>query len=369
MSLNNKNNQRVVVAMSGGVDSSVAAALLKEEGYEVIGVTLQLRHCTEDSYGKTCCGIGDDSFAAATAEKLGFPHYKIDCVEQFETLVLKKTWDEYSKGRTPNPCILCNHYIKFGFLLDYAEKIGASKIATGHHSEIVYDELTDKYSLKRGKDSNKDQTYFLFTLGQKQLKKSLMPIGRLTKNQVREIARKLNLTNADKAESQDACFIVEGETSGGFAEALKRRFNTTISAGNILDTDFNILGKHKGIHRFTIGQRKGLGIAIGKPAYVIEIKPGSNEVIISDNSEDLFNNHLIANVKNDFDFHFNTNYETQIRYRHKPVDAQIISAEGNSLTVKFNNPQRAITPGQAVVFYDNDILIGGAWIDTAFNNS
>ncbi|OGV50220.1 MAG: tRNA 2-thiouridine(34) synthase MnmA [Lentisphaerae bacterium GWF2_44_16] len=351
--------KKIVAAISGGVDSSVAAAIYKEKGYEVIGVTLKMKSCDENTEKrKSCCGIDDDLHARTTADSIGIAHYFLDVREDFTAKVLKKGWEEYASGRTPNPCALCNRYLKFGRLLDYARKIGAEGIITGHYS-IVRQNAGPTYSLHRGIDSQKDQSYFLFALTQEQLASTHMPLGTMTKKEVREYARRIGLPNAEKTESQDACFGIGDEA---FSETLRRLFNGLPQKGFIIGDDGKALGEHNGIHLYTIGQRKGLGIALGKPAYVWKIDKG-NVYLSADEGRLFSENMLVENVNWQCPAKTESfECEVQIRYRSKPVKAKLTPCGASSYMVDFEKQQRAVTPGQAAVFYDGDKLLGGGWI-------
>ncbi|MFZ2655086.1 MAG: tRNA 2-thiouridine(34) synthase MnmA [Victivallales bacterium] len=349
--------KKLVVAVSGGVDSSVAAALYREKGVELVAVTLKMRSCENmPDKRKSCCGIEDDMHARGAAEKLGIPHYFLNVQNEFEEKVLKKAWQEYACGRTPNPCALCNRYLKFGTLIDYALKLGAEGIITGHYAII------ENNTVRRGLDTGKDQTYFLFGLTPEQIGRSFMPLGPFKKSEVREMARKFGLPNAEKTESQDACFGYKDET---FAQTLQKLFKGKSKKGFLKDRNGKVLGEHDGIHLFTIGQRKGLGIALGVPAYVINIDSESGDVIVSKDEKDLMCNNLMAKEINwqiagfaDRGFRC----MAQIRYRSRPVPVTVSPGDGCTLNVHFERPQRAVTSGQAVVFYEGDMLIGGAWI-------
>jgi tRNA-specific 2-thiouridylase len=358
--------KKLVVAISGGVDSSVAAAMAIEQGCELIAVTLKMRSCDNlTDKRKSCCGIEDDMYARGAAEKLGIPHYFLNVKEQFEEKILKAAWLEYSLGRTPNPCALCNRYLKFGALLEYALKIGTDGIITGHYSKIERNE--SGVSLHRGVDPEKDQSYFLFGLTPEQLGKSFMPLGAFTKREVRERARSYGLPNAEKTESQDACFGFRDET---FAQTLCSLFRGNPGKGLIKDKAGNIVGEHDGVHLFTIGQRKGLGIALGTPAYVVEICADSGDVIVSKDENDLLSDRLTASDLNwQLAGYANRKFSclAQIRYRSKAVNAEVAPLPEGRVEVKFEKPLRAITPGQAVVFYEKDRIIGGGWIGHSFS--
>lgn len=357
---------RVVVALSGGVDSSVAAALLKERGYDVIGMTLRLYDCQDGQNEKSCCGLSGVTDARAVCGTLGIPYYVIDGQDLFERRVLKHAWLEYAKGRTPNPCVACNSWMKFGLLFDQARKLGADSVATGHHARVVHDVSTGISQLLRGRDPKKDQTYFLFALTPAQLRMTLLPIGDLTKSEVRDHAIRLGLPNAKRAESQDACIAQRGD----LAEALRQRFHGSVSSGNFVDAQGNLLGKHEGIHRYTIGQRKGLGIALGERAYVTEIRADRNEVVISSDASELKCAGLVASDVHWFDDGIRESEtisaNVQIRYQHQAAPATITRSTETSARVEFIEPQGAITPGQAAVFYRGEQVIGGGWIECGF---
>lgn len=350
--------------MSGGVDSSVAAALLKEQGHEVIGITLRLRRCEEEQPGRSCCGVDAITQARAVCGQMSLPHFVYDCHNEFEECVLRYSWEEYAAGRTPNPCVVCNEQVKFGLLLERARALGAKQIATGHYARIEADEHGQR-RLRRGRDANKDQSYFLFALSAEQLAATLMPLGAMTKAQVRQEAQNRGLVNAQRAESQDACFVDDKE---GFAEVLRRRFNASSKSGEIVDTQGRVFGRHDGIHRFTVGQRRGLGVAFGQRAWVKKIEADTGRVIVATEDKDILARGLFAKVthwserplspKNDI-----RKCAAQIRYRHQAAPAHLQFLETNYALVIFDEPVRAITPGQAVVFYDDDLVLGGGWIE------
>jgi tRNA-specific 2-thiouridylase len=354
--------ERVVVAMSGGVDSSVAAALLQQQGYQVIGVTLRLWSHEEGSPSGSCCGVEGVTWARAAAEQLGISHHVIDCWQAFERDVLTPAWRDYDRGRTPSPCIRCNSAIKFGLLGEHARRrFSARWLATGHYARIL--ERSGQPTLYRGIDSHKDQSYFLFSLSRKQLEMCLFPLGALTKPQVLDRARHLGLPNAGRSESQDSCLGLGDE---GFSEALRQRFGGNARAGAILDPRGQRLGTHDGIHRFTIGQRRGLGVATGRRTYVSSIDASSGDVVISDNPEDLDAAGLLASgiVWQAEPGPGRMEAEVQIRYRHLPAAARVHRDGEDSARVLFEQPQRAVTPGQAAVFYQGQRVLGGGWIET-----
>jgi tRNA-specific 2-thiouridylase len=278
--------QIAVAAMSGGVDSSVAAGLLKQAGYDVVGATLRLKPCGEDDGEVSwCCGRGAEEQSRAVCGVLGIPHYVVDAAEAFEEAVLRPAWKEYDRGRTPSPCVLCNEKIKLKLLLDLARKLGADKVATGHYARVERHPETGVPVLRRGVDRQKDQSYFLFTLTREQLGAALFPLGTRTKPEIRRIARSLGFPNAERAESQDACFAMKEES--GFAEALRRRFGGVSRAGDIIDPTGEVIGAHGGIHRYTVGQRKGLGVALGRRAYVSRIDAEEGHVVLTDDPRHL----------------------------------------------------------------------------------
>lgn len=353
---------RVVVAMSGGVDSSVAAGLLVEEGYEVIGVTLKMHDCSsaEATQSPSCCGIDGLVKARATANILGIRHYVYDCVEDFEKLVLIHSWKEYDSGRTPNPCLLCNEYVKFGILHEFAKNMGAEFVATGHYVSVDY--IDGKPFLKRGADINKDQSYFLAGLTDLQLRRSLFPLGNTDKVKVREHARRLNLPVAESVESQDAC-LVGGFSS--FAEMLRCRFGSEPKKGEVVSDKGDFMGLHNGLHNFTIGQRRNLGIVTYKRFWVKKIEPGSNKVIITDEQSKLLSPSIIADGwAEEFEFEGELECYAQIRYRHKAVKAKVIRLNKETCSVVFEEPQKACAPGQAVVLYSGEYVIARGWIKT-----
>jgi tRNA-specific 2-thiouridylase len=349
---------RVVIAMSGGVDSSVAAALLTRNGSQVIGVTLQLHACHQN-IGRACCGIDGVVQARAVAGCLGIPHYVLNLQKEFEDLVLRPVWAEFARGRTPNPCILCNERIKFGLLLDRVRELGAECVATGHYAR-VYD---GGRTLFRAKDRNKDQSYFLARLNNGSLQQSLFPIGDLEKKEVRELARQFALPNAEVPESQDACLVVPGES---FSEMLRCRFGETAIGGPIIDGGGRTIKFHSGIHLFTVGQRRGLGIAAKRKMWVKAIDIASAAVSVTSDASELLSGGLVASEVRWLGERPNTwplECDIQVRYRQAPVAARVEPIGSDSVRVTFNQQIRAVTRGQAAVFFDGDRVLGSGWID------
>jgi tRNA-specific 2-thiouridylase len=373
----------IAVAMSGGVDSSAVAAVLVHEGHPVVGLTLQLwdqmrlagKHGIPDApKAGRCCSLDDVYDARRVAEHLGIPYYVVNQEERFERDVVRPFVDEYLAGRTPIPCSLCNDHLKFDQLLNTARSIGAGRIATGHYAVNEWDEQRGRWILKRPADKAKDQTYFLFGLTQEQLSRTMFPLGRLTKPEVREMARAHGLALAEKPDSQEICFIPGGDYKAFISAYLEEQGEAApATAGELVTTSGEVLGQHEGIHSFTVGQRKGLGVSSPSPLYVIQIDRASHRVTVGADDE-LAVKVLRANQMNWISIPALTvqmRVRAKIRHRHEPAWATIepaglgVAGEGgdsSSVVATFDEPQRAVTPGQAAVFYDEDEVVGGGWI-------
>lgn len=354
--------KKALVAMSGGVDSSVAAYLTKEMGYNATGITLKLFDNEDigETKEKTCCSLDDIDDARNVCRKIGIPYYVYNFKDSFKKNVIDRFISAYENGTTPNPCIDCNRYIKFEKLIRRAEELEFDKVVTGHYSIIEYDEGADRFLLKKSADLSKDQSYVLYSLTQKQLSKTLLPLGNLTKSYVREIAESLNLINANKHDSQDICFVPDGD----YAKFIEQYTGRTYPNGNFVDENGNILGEHKGIIRYTVGQRKGLGLALPCPMYVKEKNLEENKVILCENHR-LFSKELYASDINLIScdrIDKPMRVKARVRYNQSEQPATVEQTDNNTLHIIFDEPQRAISKGQAVVLYDGEYVIGGGTI-------
>lgn len=357
-----KKKKRVMTAMSGGLDSSLAAAILKKKGFDVIGATMKLwpeEECAKDKDLRACRSLSAIDDARSVAAKIGIPYYVFDFSREFEKGVIDYFCREYNRGATPNPCILCNQILKFNVLLKKSRELGCDYIATGHYAKIGYNRLNGRYYVKEGKDKAKDQSYFLAFVSQEALSQAIFPLGGMTKERARVLAKNIGLKVHGKAGSQEICFINEH-----YADYLKRKGAITNGEGDIFDTKGGRIGRHKGIHLYTIGQRKGLGVACKKPLYVVKIDKAKNAVIAGTKEEVrklVFAASeprwmAIGGINKPAEF------LTKIRYGHKKAPAAVKKAENGELIVTFKTPQEAITPGQAAVFYRGDAVMGSAWI-------
>ena len=356
--------KKVMVGMSGGVDSSVAAALLLEKGYEVIGVTMQIwpeQPLKNQRAEGGCCSLSATDDARKVANKLGIPYYVLNFKEIFRDKVINYFIREYLKGKTPNPCIACNRYVKFEAMLHKAVSMGMDYIATGHYARIEYDNKRNRYILKKSVTGKKDQTYVLYNLSQEQLSHILMPVGEYTKEKIRDIAYELGLTVAGKPDSQEICFVEDND----YCRFISENSRTKMEPGEFVDTKGNVLGRHSGIIHYTVGQRKGLGIAFGKPMYVVGIDALNNRVVLGE-EKDVFSQKLTAVDLNYISIdrlEKPMRVHAKIRYSAKEAAATIFPEDGGRVGVLFDIPQRAITPGQSVVFYDGEEVVGGGIID------
>lgn len=354
----NLNENRVLVAMSGGVDSSVTALLLKRAGYEVIGVTMKLWESEQNESFQRCCSPSDIRDARRVADALGINFYVLNLMEEFNNNVVKKFIEEYANGRTPNPCILCNRWMKFHYLFKKADELGCMYLATGHYARIRRDD--GGIFISKSKDRKKDQSYFLFNTPAQILSRLLFPAGEYFKNEIRSIAEKNNLRVATKPDSQEICFIPNGNYSEFLVGAgLKPK------KGPIVDSGGKVLGFHNGYFNFTIGQREGLRISCGRKLYVIKIDPESNTVVVGEDSETLVSQFGVNNTNWFLSLSQGDQIEckVKIRYKHPEAPCKVRIEDGGRATVTLLEPQRAVTPGQAAVFYDGEILIGGGWIE------
>ncbi|MGI9101344.1 MAG: tRNA 2-thiouridine(34) synthase MnmA [Terriglobales bacterium] len=363
----------IAVAMSGGVDSSTVAAMLRSEGHPVIGLTMQLwnqrrlagQHGMSETVTGRCCSLDDVYDARRVAETLGIPYYVVNQERRFEEDVVRPFVDEYLSGRTPIPCSLCNNHIKFDQLLITARQIGAEQLATGHYARVQYDESRRRWLLKRPADLSKDQTYFLFGLTQEQLSRTLFPLGNLRKPEVRELARQHGLALAEKPDSQEICFVPTGDYKQ-FIDAYLAEQGESLpdTAGELVTTTGEVIGTHTGIHNFTVGQRKGLGVATGSPLYVIELRGDKRQVVVGSGDELYTNTMRVRRLNWIAVERLREPLRTavKIRNRHEPAPALLEPVADDEVKVTFDQPQRAVTPGQAAVFYEADIVVGGGWI-------
>ena len=354
--------KKALIAMSGGVDSSVAACLMKEAGYDCIGATMKL-FCNEDigvSEDSGCCSADDVEDARSVATALDMPYYVFNFSERFREEVMDRFVTAYENGITPNPCIECNRKLKFEYLHNRAKELGYDYVVTGHYAIIEYNKTTGRYELKKAADPAKDQSYVLYSMTQEQLSHTLFPLGALSKPAVRSLAEERGFINADKGDSQDICFVPNGK----YTDFIEGYTGKTYPEGDFVDMDGNVLGRHKGIIRYTVGQRKGLGLSLKEPMYVVRVEPESNTVILGRDS-DLFTTTLTAkniNLISVPDLYTPTRVKARVRYKHVEQWATVTQQDADTIQVVFDQPQRAITKGQAVVLYDGDVVVGGGTI-------
>ena len=365
---------KIAVAMSGGVDSSAAAAILKTQGHDLVGFTMQLwnqrRGISVDENGEPlpsrCCSLDDVYDARRVAEELGFPFYVLNLEREFEHDVVQPFVASYLNGETPIPCVSCNSRLKFASLDRLAVSLGCEKVATGHYARVEHDAVTDRYRLFRGRNPQKDQSYFLWELTQEQLSRALFPLGEMSKPEVREVAREQKLAIAEKAESQEICFVPDGDYAGFIDRylAAENRPEQIPAQGELVDSRGRVVGKHDGIHRFTVGQRRGIGISAERPLYVISIDAPRNKVVVG-SAEELLRDDFTAAGVNWIALdapEVPVRAEVRVRYRHEAAAATIVPQANGRARVTFDESQRAITPGQATVFYRGDEVLGGGWI-------
>lgn len=362
LDLSQNKKRLIAAALSGGVDSSVAAALALKAGYDVVAVTLQLKNCDMPGIISPCCGVDAIGRAKAVAQLLNIPHYCLDYSEQFQENVLRHAWNEYDSGRTPSPCLLCNRYIKFGLLMDWATEKKATGMVTGHYARLQHDPKKGP-TLFRAVDRNKDQSYFLAAIPKSTLAKLQFPLGGMTKPEVRALAQQMGLPTSSTVDSQDACFLAPGMT---FGSILQQRFAGQTRPGKVIDDDGNVLGQHSGIHNYTIGQRQGLGIASKSRMWIRQIRKEDATIVVTFDSDKLSSKHMeVSNLNwlQEVTVGDSLNCQVQIRSRHSPQNASIKVVSQDIVVVSFDEPAKAISPGQAAVFYDQDMVIGQGWID------
>ena len=353
---------KALIAMSGGVDSSVTAQIMSREGYECVGCTMHLFN--DDMIGKDIsdkCGSSENALdAKSVTDSIGIEHYTFHYEQQFKNAVIEPFVKTYEQGYTPNPCIECNRCMKFGYLFEEMKKLGCACLATGHYARTAYDESTRRYLLKKALDETKDQSYVLYTLTQYQLEHVRFPLGNMTKESTRRIALEKGFANANKSDSQDICFVPDGD----YVAFMERYRDKHYPEGDFVDRNGKVLGRHKGYVHYTIGQRKGLGVAAGHPIFVVDIDPVNNRVILGEN-EELFGREVVANNINLISvprIEKDMRVKAKIRYRHKEQPATVTQMGDDTIRVVFDEPQRAITKGQAVVMYDGDVVVGGGTI-------
>jgi len=358
--------RRVVVAMSGGVDSSFAAHLLLEKGYEVIGIAMKVCNSGDSGSSSQFCGLDHIEDARRVAEQLGIKFYVVDVIKEFEKWVINYFCQEYFQGRTPNPCVICNQKVKFGILWSKSRKFCADYMATGHYAKVEYNAGCRRYLLKRGRSLKKEQSYFLFSLSQDQLAKALFPLGDYTKEEVCQETRRIDLPVCGKRESQEICFI----PGGNYGVFIQARSLEAVQPGVIVNTHGKVLGEHSGTSFFTVGQRKGLKICAGKPLYIVAINRNENKVIVG-SEDDLYQSKLTATDVNWIAFErIDTprSVIAKLRYNHEGSEAMVYPYFDGKVGVEFKKPQRAIAPGQAIVFYESDVVLGGGWIEKVGRN-